>query len=130
MDVFLQVSQAQGPMKATENFHKNDRTPTSNFQKRSVGSKQELTPAQTLDIELATALKVFFRDVNDVKSKVEGIKALGKSLRHHVTSRMFHHYQTKRSHFKIRNKALLAGFPPKCYPRFQYACTLANSNNE
>ena len=78
-------------MKATENFHKNDRTPTSNLQKRSVGSKQELTPEQTLDIELATALKVFFRDVNDVKSKVEGIKALGKSLRRHVTSRVFQH---------------------------------------
>ena len=76
-------------MKATENFHKNDRTATSKAQKRSVGSKHELPPEQTLDIELATALKVFFRDVNDVKNKVEGIKALGKSLRYHVTSGMF-----------------------------------------
>ena len=78
-------------MKATENFHKNDRTATSKEQKRSIGSKQELTPEQTLDIEIATALKLFFRDVNGVKSKVEGIKALGKSLRHHVTSRVFQH---------------------------------------
>ena len=71
-------------MKATENFHKNDITATSKLQKRSVGSKHELTPDQTLDIELATALKVFFKDMKDVKSKVEDIKALGKSLRHQM----------------------------------------------
>ena len=65
-------------MKATENFRKNDRTATSRLQKRSVGSKHELTPEQTLDIELARTLKVFFRDMKDVQSKVEGIKALGK----------------------------------------------------
>ena len=67
-------------MKATENFRKNERTPTSRLQKRSLGSKHELTPEQTLDIELARTLKVFFRDMKDVQSKVEGIKALGKPL--------------------------------------------------
>ena len=106
-------------MKATENFHKNDRTPTSKLQRRSVGNKQELTPEQTLDLELATALKVFFKDMKDVKGKVEDIKALGKWFRiHHVTSSLSN----------TPNKAkLLQNWKQNTCGRISFKCVYANN---
>ena len=69
---------SQGPMKATRKFS-GVSVAQGRSKKHSVDMGDlDLSPEQTLDIELAKSLKVFFRDMKDVQTKVNNVKELGK----------------------------------------------------